>query len=182
LAHLQSDLSEFIGLLNSLKVEYLVVGGHAVAFHGHPRFTGDIDFFIRATPENADRMLRALDAFGFGSLGITTADARKGDRQPARLSCAGHALMENGRCGQGVRHAGIRRAVPALRCRAARCSEHDQPHIGDRHPNDAARSDTRSASASASASKRPSVGSRPSATSGAPATRDENARSSPLTS
>lgn len=42
LAHLQSDLREFIGLLNSLKVEYLVVGGHAVAFHGHPRFTGDI--------------------------------------------------------------------------------------------------------------------------------------------
>jgi hypothetical protein len=60
--------------LNSLKVEYLVVGGHAVAFHGHPRFTGDIDFFIRASPENADRVLRALDAFGFGSLGITASD------------------------------------------------------------------------------------------------------------
>lgn len=67
-------MSEFIGLLNSLKVECLVVGGHAVAFHGHPRFTGDIDFFIRATTENADRVLRALDAFGFGSIGITAAD------------------------------------------------------------------------------------------------------------
>lgn len=74
MAHLQSDLREFIGLLNSLKVEYLVVGGHAVAFHGHPRFTGDIDFFIRGTPENADRVLRALDAFGFGSLGIAMRD------------------------------------------------------------------------------------------------------------
>jgi hypothetical protein len=74
LAHLQSDLREFIGLLNSHKVEYLVVGGHAVAFHGHPRFTGDIDFFIRASGENAERVLRALDAFGFGSLGITAAD------------------------------------------------------------------------------------------------------------
>jgi hypothetical protein len=74
LAHLQSDLSEFIGLLNSLKVEYLVVGGHAVAFHGHPRFTGDIDFFIRSTAQNAERVLRVLAAFGFGSLGITAAD------------------------------------------------------------------------------------------------------------
>lgn len=74
MAHLQSDLREFIGLLNSLKVEYLIVGGHAVAFHGHPRFTGDIDFFIRATSENADRVLRVLDAFGFGSLGISAAD------------------------------------------------------------------------------------------------------------
>jgi len=80
LAHLQSDLSEFIGLLNSLKVEYLVVGGHAVAFHGHPRFTGDIDFFIRTTGENADRVLRVLDAFGFGSLGITAADLTQPER------------------------------------------------------------------------------------------------------
>jgi hypothetical protein len=80
LAHLQSDLREFIGLLNSLKVEYLVVGGHAVAFHGHPRFTGDIDFFIRATPENADRVLLALDAFGFGALGITAADLTEPSR------------------------------------------------------------------------------------------------------
>ena len=71
MAHLQSDLREFIELLNSLKVEYLVVGGHAVAFHGHPRFTGDIDFFIRTTHENAVRMLRVLDDFGFGALGIT---------------------------------------------------------------------------------------------------------------
>jgi hypothetical protein len=74
LAHLQSDLSEFIGLLNSHKVEYVIVGGHAVAFHGHPRFTGDIDFFIRPTAENAERLLRVLDDFGFGSLGITAAD------------------------------------------------------------------------------------------------------------
>lgn len=74
MAHLQSDLREFIGLLNSLKVEYLVVGGHAVAFHGHTRFTGDIEFLIRATSENAERVLRALGALGFGSLGITASD------------------------------------------------------------------------------------------------------------
>jgi hypothetical protein len=67
-------LREFIGLLNSHKADYLVVGGHAVAFHGHPRFTGDIDFFIRRTPPNAQRLLAALQDFGFGGLGITERD------------------------------------------------------------------------------------------------------------
>jgi predicted nucleotidyltransferase len=74
LAKLQTDLREFIVLLNSFGVEFLVVGGHAVAFHGHPRFTGDIDFFIRTTPQNVERVLRTLDAFGFGSLGIAERD------------------------------------------------------------------------------------------------------------
>jgi hypothetical protein len=74
LAKLQSDLREFIALLNSQKVEYLVVGGHAVAFHGHPRFTGDIDFFIRASGENATRVLAVLGDFGFGGLGIQLDD------------------------------------------------------------------------------------------------------------
>lgn len=55
---LHSDLREFVALLNSHGVEYLVVGGHAVAFHGHPRFTGDIDFLIAATPPNAARRTR----------------------------------------------------------------------------------------------------------------------------
>jgi hypothetical protein len=67
LANLQSDLSEFVALLNSRNVEYLVVGGYAVAFHGHPRFTGDIDFFVRPSTENARRLLRVLEEFGFGS-------------------------------------------------------------------------------------------------------------------
>jgi hypothetical protein len=74
LASLQSDLREFIGLLNSQKVEFLVVGGHAVAFHGHPRYTGDIDLLVRRTPTNAERILAAFAAFGFGNLGITDAD------------------------------------------------------------------------------------------------------------
>ena len=67
---LQSDLREFVELLNSRKVDYLVVGGHAVAFHGYPRFTGDIDFFVRPTRENADKIMDALLAFGFGDLGL----------------------------------------------------------------------------------------------------------------
>lgn len=74
MAKLQADLKEFIELLNSHGVEYLIVGGHAVAFHGHPRFTGDIDFFIRMTPPNAQRLLAALNDFGFGSVGITEHD------------------------------------------------------------------------------------------------------------
>jgi len=74
LAKLQTDLREFIGLLNSHNVDYVVVGGHAVAFHGHPRFTGDIDFLIRTTPENVSRVLAVLSAFGFGNLGIGEQD------------------------------------------------------------------------------------------------------------
>ena len=51
-----------------------------MAFHGHPRFTGDIDFFVRATPANAERILAALAAFGFGSLGITEKDLLEAGR------------------------------------------------------------------------------------------------------
>lgn len=58
-------------MLNSHNVEYLIVGGHAVAFHGYPRFTGDIDVFIRMTAPNAERLLAVLNEFGFGTIGIT---------------------------------------------------------------------------------------------------------------
>lgn len=71
---LQKDLREFIALLGSNGAEFLVVGGHAVAYHGHPRFTGDIDIFVRPTAENAARVLGALAAFGFGGLGIAVDD------------------------------------------------------------------------------------------------------------
>jgi hypothetical protein len=74
LAKLQADLREFIVLLNSHGVEYLIVGGHAVAFHGHPRYTGDIDFLIRTTPGNARQVLATLGAFGFGGSGIAEQD------------------------------------------------------------------------------------------------------------
>jgi hypothetical protein len=52
-------------LLNSGGVEYLVVGGYAVAFHGHPRATGDLDLWIATSPENVSRVRRALTEFGF---------------------------------------------------------------------------------------------------------------------
>ncbi len=54
--------------MNSHGVDYVVVGGHAVGYHGYPRFTGDIDLFIRSTSDNAVRVLAVLRAFGFSDL------------------------------------------------------------------------------------------------------------------
>ncbi|MGH8858250.1 MAG: hypothetical protein ACREXG_09530 [Polaromonas sp.] len=68
------DFKEFAALLNSNRVEYLVVGGYALAAYGHPRYTGDLDFWIGTDAINADRVLAALVQFGFGSLGIRSED------------------------------------------------------------------------------------------------------------
>lgn len=77
---LSNDLREFIGLLNSHKVEFIIVGAHALAWHGLPRYTKDIDFFIRPESENATRLLRVLEEFGFGSLGLRGEDFVKPDQ------------------------------------------------------------------------------------------------------
>ncbi|HVZ17839.1 MAG TPA: hypothetical protein VG897_12020 [Terriglobales bacterium] len=69
-----SDLREFIALLNSNEVEYLVVGAFAVSFHGYPRYTGDLDILVRPTAENAARILQAISEFGFMGLGITASN------------------------------------------------------------------------------------------------------------
>ena len=71
---LQKDIREFIALLLSHKVEFLLVGGYALAFHGAPRFTEDIDFLVRSSSENADRIQAVLEAFGFGTVGIKRDD------------------------------------------------------------------------------------------------------------
>jgi hypothetical protein len=71
---LAKDLREFIELLNSRRVDYIVVGGHAVAFHGHPRYTGDIDFLVRPSPENAERLIESLKEFGFSNLQLSADD------------------------------------------------------------------------------------------------------------
>ena len=68
------DFKEFIESLNNNLVRYLVIGGYAVALHGHPRYTKDLDVWIDRTPENAERMVAALAEFGFGSLGLTAGD------------------------------------------------------------------------------------------------------------
>src|ERR1041385_1489333 len=67
---LNKDLREFVELLNSNEVEYLVVGAFAVAYHGFARYTADLDILIRPTAENADRLTRALTQCGFESLDI----------------------------------------------------------------------------------------------------------------
>jgi len=71
---LPNDFNELLELFNKHKVEYLIVGGYALAFHGAPRLTGDIDLLVRPTSENAERILRALDEFGFGSLNLSKDD------------------------------------------------------------------------------------------------------------
>ena len=71
---LSKDLQEFIRLLNSERIEYLIVGAWAVAFHGRPRYTGDLDIFLRRDAANADRMVRVIQAFGFGATGIARED------------------------------------------------------------------------------------------------------------
>jgi hypothetical protein len=77
---LPKDFSELLESFNATGVEYLLVGGYALAHHGAPRYTGDLDLFVHATPENARRILEALEAFGFGSLGLTVEDFSAPDR------------------------------------------------------------------------------------------------------
>lgn len=71
---LSRDFKEFVESLNAHHVEYLVVGGYALAAHGRPRYTGDLDIWLRATPENVQRVLLSLADFGFASLGLKAAD------------------------------------------------------------------------------------------------------------
>jgi hypothetical protein len=77
---LSKDFKEFLELLNENKVKYLVVGGYAVAFHGHPRYTKDIDVWIELSPDNANNILNALKEFGFGSLGLKPDDFLESDQ------------------------------------------------------------------------------------------------------
>jgi len=76
----QKDFKELLELFNAHKVEYLIVGGYALAFHGAPRYTGDIDFFVKPDPGNAERILKALDDFGFGSIGLKKEDLNDPDK------------------------------------------------------------------------------------------------------
>ena len=71
---LNQDFEEYIQSLNDNNVRYLVVGGYAVAPHGYPRYTKDMDIWIERTPENAKLMVKALDQFGFASLGLKSSD------------------------------------------------------------------------------------------------------------
>ena len=76
---LSKDFKDFVTLLNSNEVDYLVVGGYAMALHGRPRYTGDLDVWIGNRVGTAAKMMKVLHEFGFGNLGLTEADFIKPD-------------------------------------------------------------------------------------------------------
>jgi hypothetical protein len=88
---LHQDFHDFIALLEANAVEYLVVGGYAVALHGFPRYTGNIDFFVEVTPQNANALLNVFQQFGFGDLGLSSGDFLQEDfvieigREPRKI-------------------------------------------------------------------------------------------------
>jgi predicted nucleotidyltransferase len=68
---LPQDFKDFLKLLNSKNVEYLVIGGYAVSYHGHPRSTGDMDVWVAVTPTNAQRIVEVLHEFGFNEKNVS---------------------------------------------------------------------------------------------------------------
>jgi hypothetical protein len=77
---LDRDFSEFIASCAARDVRFLVVGGYALAVHGHPRFTKDLGVWVWVSHDNADRLIQALGDFGFGSLGLRPEDFRTAGR------------------------------------------------------------------------------------------------------
>jgi hypothetical protein len=73
----EQDFIDFIELLNQHEVAYMIIGAHALAFHGRPRHTGDLDIWIKPSNENAGKMINVLRDFGFSSLGLTESDFLK---------------------------------------------------------------------------------------------------------
>lgn len=74
---LAQDFEDFVKLLNHYQVEYMVVGGYALAFHGKPRNTGDLDIWINISEQNAIKMLKVLKEFGLASMGFEKEDFLK---------------------------------------------------------------------------------------------------------
>src|SRR5882757_7698691 len=86
--HFSPDIREFIRLLGTHRVRYVIVGGEAVIFHGHVRFTGDVDFFYADDAANATALFDALKGFWAGSI--------PGIKTPGELSEAG-VIIQFGR-------------------------------------------------------------------------------------
>jgi hypothetical protein len=88
---LPQDWLDFIDAFLAREVEFVIVGAFALAYHQLPRATGDIDFFVSHTLENAQRIIEALNDFGFGSLGVKAEDFSRPDhfmmlgRPPVRI-------------------------------------------------------------------------------------------------
>ena len=66
----QSDFRDLLALFNAHKVDYMIVGAYALAYHGVPRYTGDIDILVHPDSQNAQHILCALEEFGFGTIGL----------------------------------------------------------------------------------------------------------------
>ncbi len=75
----QPDYKELLGLFNEHNVEYIIVGSYALAFHGAPRFTSDIDILVNPLSRNAESILSVLNEFGFGTLNLKKEDFQKAD-------------------------------------------------------------------------------------------------------
>lgn len=71
---LNKDFREFLKLLNEHKVRYLIVGGYAIALHGHPRYTKDLNLWIWLDVGNAEKLLKAINDFGFSSYNFKIED------------------------------------------------------------------------------------------------------------
>jgi hypothetical protein len=82
---LAPDFDEFCALLIARSVEFVIVGAHALAYHGAPRYTGDLDILVRPTAANGQRLLDAIVGFGFPTAPVTAADI-----------ATGHKLIEMG--------------------------------------------------------------------------------------
>jgi len=77
---LSNDWREFLESLNSRGIDYVVVGAHSLAFHGRPRYTGDLDILVRATRENAAKLVDLLNQFGFADAGFKESDFTEPDQ------------------------------------------------------------------------------------------------------
>ena len=123
MVELAPDFDEFFGSLIGRSVEFLIVGAYALAYHGAPRYTGDIGVFLRPTTENASRLLEALSAFGFPPTSLTPEQVI----EPSRIIQMGvepvqiHVMSDISGVTWGEAWAG--RVV-------ARCGSHDLPFIG----------------------------------------------------
>jgi hypothetical protein len=88
---LERERREFIELLNARDVRYVIVGAFALAHHSRPRYTGDIDFFVEASPENAERLNQVLEQFGFANVGVVEEDFTAAD-QVVQLGVEPHRM------------------------------------------------------------------------------------------
>jgi predicted nucleotidyltransferase len=103
--NLPPDFKEFLKLLNARRVEYLLIGGYAVSYHGYPRATGDMDIWIATHLENTERIVAVLKEFGFGQADLTTEIFQQKDKiirmgvPPVRIEIAtGISGVEFGEC------------------------------------------------------------------------------------